>query len=205
MWFEDANTEYFNLLEQYKDKIIIELSGHDHFSSLRAHESEEGGQFHNLFVAPSITPWYYNNPGVTSLEISEDLLPQNLHSTFLNLKPTIDQEFPLPQDELEFRKLDYAERYGIEKMTAEEIFALVERLLEDEDLHQDYLIRKMGLDPSIPSEVITARDILLRKKIILETEDGGYTLWPQVCLMTKNMTKEEYVDCLGLDPTSILQ
>lgn len=90
-------------------------------------------------------------------------------------------------------------------MTAEEIFALVERLLEDEDLHQDYLIRKMGLDPSIPSEVITARDILLRKEIILETEDGGYTLWPQVCLMTKNMTKEEYVDCLGLDPTSILQ
>ena len=70
MWNEEPNSWYFGMLEEHQDKILIELAGHDHFPSLRAHAGEQGGLFHNLFVAPSITPWYKNNPGVTSFEIS---------------------------------------------------------------------------------------------------------------------------------------
>ena len=104
---EKANAIYFDLLEQHKDKILIELAGHDHFASLRAHVSDSGSSFHNIFIGPSITPWYSNNPGVSSFEVSDDLVPHKLRSTFLNLQPTIGQEEPLPFGELEFRELNY--------------------------------------------------------------------------------------------------
>ena len=76
LWKEEPAAEYFRILEQYADKIIIEISGHDHIPSLRVHEKQntEGEYFHNIFIAPSITPWYHNNPGVTSLEISDSLV-----------------------------------------------------------------------------------------------------------------------------------
>lgn len=99
MWSTKANEAYFKLLAENQDRIIVELAGHDHFASLRAHQTEVGDDalFHNIFVAPSITPWYSNNPAVTSFEISEDgLTPHKLRSTFLNLAPTIGQDKPLP-------------------------------------------------------------------------------------------------------------
>lgn len=54
---------------------MIELGGHDHFASLRAHESESGGFFHNIAITAGISPRYSNNPGVTSFEITDDLVP----------------------------------------------------------------------------------------------------------------------------------
>ena len=60
LWLEPFNTKYFEILKKYSDKIIIELTGHDHFASLRTHELGGGQFYHNLFVAPGITPWYAN-------------------------------------------------------------------------------------------------------------------------------------------------
>ena len=113
MWLEDSQNAYFDLLAQYKDRIVIELAGHDHFASLRAHQNDDGELYHNLFVSPSITPWYNNNPGVSSFEISEELIPSKLKTTFLNLAPTIGLDKRLPQGELEFRYLDYEEKFAI--------------------------------------------------------------------------------------------
>ena len=56
---------YFKIMEKYKDRIIIELAGHDHFLSLRSHKEAENDYFHNIMVNPSITAWYKNNPGVS--------------------------------------------------------------------------------------------------------------------------------------------
>lgn len=103
LWLSEPAEQYFNILKEYKERIIMEISGHDHFSSLRVHKDDDGDYYHNIFVAPSLTPWYSNNPGVTSLKISEDNVPHGLKSTFLNLNATIGKNEPLPYDELEFR------------------------------------------------------------------------------------------------------
>ena len=119
MWNDEPNEKYFELIQEHKDRIVIELAGHDHFPSLRVHQDDDGDLFHNLFIAPSITPWYENNPGVTSFEIDDDtLVPSKLRSTFLNLRPTIDQDDQTPFEQLEFRELDYEEAFGITDMTA---------------------------------------------------------------------------------------
>jgi len=96
MWNDEATNVYVGLVEEFRDRIIVELAGHDHFASLRTHKRGEGDYFHNLFVAPSITAWYDNNPGVSSFSINSELEAVKLRSTFLNLKPTIGHKKSLP-------------------------------------------------------------------------------------------------------------
>ena len=133
MWQDEPNLEYFRILDEYKDRILLELAGHDHFASLRAHMNDEWEVYHNLFVAPSITPWYKNNPGVTSFEITDDtLIPQKLRTTFLNLRKTLGKETVTPFEELEFRELDYEASFGIKDMTAASIWNLAMRMSNDE-------------------------------------------------------------------------
>ena len=94
MWFEEASAVYFNLIEKYRDRIIIEIAGHDHFTDLRYKSSETADPYfyHNLLIAPSVTPWYNNNPGVAAFEVDENLKPFNLKQSNLNLDATIGRE-----------------------------------------------------------------------------------------------------------------
>ena len=78
MWHDAATQVYMELIEEFRDRIIIEVAGHDHFSSLRSHKINETEFFHNLFVAPSITAWYHNNPGVSSFKINDEMVPVQL-------------------------------------------------------------------------------------------------------------------------------
>ena len=83
------------------------------------------------------------------------------------------------------RELDFNESFGLKDMTSASIWELAERLADDKALHQDYLVRKMGFDPSEPAEVSTALSIMSRKSIITEINEGensavfeNYSLWP---------------------------
>ena len=80
---------------------MIEVVGHDHIADLRYHSSssnvldlqdiEPQFYFHNMIVAPGVTPYDFTNPGVGKFEITSELVPQNLQLEFLNLQATIDQ------------------------------------------------------------------------------------------------------------------
>jgi len=119
MWFTYPNNIYFDLLNKYKDKIIIEVGGHDHFSNMRYHTDSDvldmtvpapsnADLFHNLIVNPSISPWHGNNPGISVFEIDDNTLePHKYHATFLNLRSTIGQQQRTPYRLLEWRDLDY--------------------------------------------------------------------------------------------------
>ena len=139
MWNTYPNETYFELLAEHKDKIIMEVGGHDHFTSLRYHTSSdilavgdgdnEGSDdtlFHNILVNPSITPWYFNNPGVSSFEIDEtSLLPHNYQASYLNLAPTLGKDATMPPyDELEWRDIDFQAEFGLEDLTAQGIHKL---------------------------------------------------------------------------------
>jgi hypothetical protein len=129
MWFSYPNQMYFELLQRYKDKIIIEVGGHDHFTSMRYHTTRDildtesstktdDSLFHNILVCPSLTPWYDNNPGISAMEIDDEtLVPQNYQATYLNLKPTIGKKQRTPYRKFEWRDLHYAEEFGIKELT----------------------------------------------------------------------------------------
>ena len=54
--------------------------------------------------------------------MSEDLVPHNLQSTFLNLNMTYVNDEPLPYEQLEFRWLDYSEQWGVDELTSKDIY-----------------------------------------------------------------------------------
>ena len=59
---------------------------------------------------------------MTSLVLSEDLVPHNLQSTFLNLNTTYGHDEPVPYEQLEFRWLDYSEQWGVDELTSKDIY-----------------------------------------------------------------------------------
>mmetsp|Transcript_23308 Transcript_23308/g.31170 ORF Transcript_23308/g.31170 Transcript_23308/m.31170 type:complete len:87 (-) Transcript_23308:55-315(-) len=59
------------------------------------------------------------------------------------------------------------------------------------------MIKKIGLDPSIPAERKQAVDLLNRKGLLDEKTGSA---WPQLCLMAKSLSTAEYAACLAKDP-----
>jgi len=50
-------------------------------------DTETKFDFHNLFVAPGVTPNKGNNPGVAMFEVTDDGLAHNLRMEFIDLVP----------------------------------------------------------------------------------------------------------------------
>lgn len=90
--------------------------------------------FHNLLIAPSFTPWYMNNPAVSSFEISDTLVPQNLKSSYFNLKPTIGKDDRTSYNELEFRDIDYTQDYKVHELTPQAFDSFRMRLEDNNEL-----------------------------------------------------------------------
>ena len=126
MWFDEPNKAYFDMIEKHRDRIIIEIVGHDHFADLRYNTSTTDEQYfyHNMLVVPAVTPVYNSNPGVAYLEIDDDLKPVNFKQSNLNLYATLGKDDDTPYEKLEFRDLDYAAEFGLKDLTPESIAEL---------------------------------------------------------------------------------
>jgi hypothetical protein len=94
-------------LRTYSEQVVLEVSGHDHFADLRYHSSwnikgldntPAEFKFHNLIVAPGVSPNKNQNPGIASFEISAAGVPQNMKMEFLNLDATLGLKSPSYND-----------------------------------------------------------------------------------------------------------
>ncbi len=69
------NDEYFNILAEFRDSIILEVSAHDHYSDVRYHTDKAAGfYYHNMLVSPGVTPIDHSNPGVATFEVDSKTL-----------------------------------------------------------------------------------------------------------------------------------
>jgi len=138
MWNSYPNKVFFELIEHYKDRIIIEIAGDDNFMSTRyhtsqdildSHESEESNLYHNMLILPSMTPWDKNNPAISSLEVANDtLIPHNYKALYLNLRPTMNKRWATSFKKLEFREMDVAKDFGLKDLTSKSIDEFRKRL-----------------------------------------------------------------------------
>jgi len=94
LWHDTYLVEYFENLRNYHDQVVIEVVGHDHYADLRYHSSNNVAglpdsptkfDFHNMFVAPGVTPWDGSNPGVSMFEVTSSGVATGLKMEFLNL------------------------------------------------------------------------------------------------------------------------
>ena len=65
-------------------------------------------------------------------------------------------------------------------------------------LQQEFMIRKLGLNPFDPDERAKALNIFIEKGLI---DEETMSAWPQICLMAKNIQTSEFSACLVRDPT----
>ena len=95
--------------------------------------------FHNLLVAPSITPNKMNNPGIAMFEVDDAVIPGNLKFEFLDLNPTFGSS-TVPSN-LTFYSLDFASLYDVKTIDPAALAEFRKRLEADNNLTLDFLVR----------------------------------------------------------------
>jgi hypothetical protein len=117
-------SEYFQILRDHKDQILIEVGAHDHIGRLTYHSGNSvcnlkdpatKFDFHNLLVTPGVTPNKGQNPGIAMFEVDNGVA-HNLKFEFLDLGKTYGSK-TIPSN-LTFHSLDFAARYGVTNIDA---------------------------------------------------------------------------------------
>ena len=193
MWKDAANTQYFATLRDYHEQVVIEVVGHDHFSDLRYHSSfnvcdlpdtDVEFNFHNLLVSPGVTPRDGSNPGVTTFEITEDLVPQNLRMEFLNLNDTLSES-----PKLTWNSVDFAQVWGLKQLDAPSLDAFRKTLEQSEEYTNNYLVSKLGFDYNDPVQYEMAMQVLTDNDIVSSPEHNTATY---LCQMHQSTSPAEY-------------
>lgn len=132
LWDDAYNSKYFDMLRTYKDSVVIEVGGHDHFADLRYHssyhvadlkDSDTKFYFHNLFVAPGATPYGNSNPAVSMFELeysNSKYVPKNLKIEYLDLDATFDKQ-SVPYSDATWWSLDWAKDFGVTELTPDSL------------------------------------------------------------------------------------
>jgi hypothetical protein len=106
----------------------MEIAGHDHFGDVRYHSSKavadlkdlSGSEFffHNLLVSPGLTAYGESNPGVSYLEITDNI-PHNLKMEFVNIGSSLGKKSVTYAD-ADFNSVDFSS-YGLAQLDAASI------------------------------------------------------------------------------------
>mmetsp|Transcript_15023 Transcript_15023/g.18994 ORF Transcript_15023/g.18994 Transcript_15023/m.18994 type:complete len:177 (-) Transcript_15023:133-663(-) len=173
--------------------------GHDHYADLRYHSSDNvldlehtdsKFDFHNMLVAPGITPNKGNQPGVAVFEVSDAGVPSNLRFEFMDLVSQVGAS-SVDYSDIKFFSLDMAE-YGLTTLTASALSDLRKVLEDDQEKTLEYLTRKLGFDANDEKSTQLAYDVLIDKDLIStkKHKTGEY-----ICQMHKSLSPDEYEDC----------
>ena len=131
MWHSEANARFFELLLKYAEQIAIEVGGHEHVTDIRYHSTDglynsqsptSQANFHNILIAPGVTPWYGQNPGVAVFDLSDDGIPSGLKMEFIDMI-SFEGLSSLSYEDLSFKSMDFAKDHGLNLLTPESIFA----------------------------------------------------------------------------------
>jgi len=87
-------------------------------SDLDIQDASSKFDFHNLFVAPGITPNKEQQPGFAVFEVNNGV-PENLSMTFLDITKFIGTVSSVPSyKNLKWLHTDFASDYGLKKLDA---------------------------------------------------------------------------------------
>lgn len=178
---------------------MIEVYAHDHYADLRYHSShnvldlpdlDPKFDFHNIFIAPGITPNKGNNPGMAVFEVSDDGVPSNLAFEFMDLVPQLGAD-SVAYEDVQFLSLPMSD-FGVTSIAPSALAEFRQALEDDQDMALEYLVRKMGFDANDDAETQMALDIYKDIDLITSTKlnTGEY-----ICQMHKSLSPDEFQAC----------
>eukprot|EP00347_Sterkiella_histriomuscorum_P018186 403346462 len=209
LWHSNFTVEFIELLQKYHDKVLIEISGHDHVADLRynkgsyvemvdkflsVEEEQKDYNFHNLLIAPGVTSATAQNPGYTTFTLdNEQTAVKDLQMTFLPIEKTYNNSYVVsdldswPWRHLEFKSL------GINEITADSIDSLKNRIIEDEAFLWKYLTLKIGYDPEDPVEMQKSISMHINEVGIVDDDNNTYMY---KCQMFNSLGHDDFLDCM---------
>lgn len=138
-WAEnERQTRFYQLMWAFKDRIILEVAGHDHISDLRTHSASQlfnhidlclietpeyaGQYFTSKLINPGVTPIENSQPGFATFNyMSDSKTLTDLKMTFLQIEST----YGLPMDatiaDMDFFEVDYKGIFGLNPINGEQI------------------------------------------------------------------------------------
>lgn len=177
MWHPEWNEQYFKVLRDHADVIVLEIVAHDHYMDLRYHSSDHvldfpdtpsKFDFHNVLLTPGMTSNKGQQPGVAYFEIGDDNIPRHLQAQFLNLYSTFDNPMPAYED-LEFRSLNLVD-YGVDAFDASSLATFRNELELDQEFALRYIVEKLGFDYDDDTERNTAFSLMSSADLITTTK-----------------------------------
>jgi hypothetical protein len=122
-----------------------------------------------MFVAAGMTPWDGSNPGISMFEVTDAGIPTALRMEFLNLQATIGKS-SVSYSDLEFHSVNMAKDYNVTDLDATSLATFRKTLESDETYTLNYLISKLGFDPTDAAQfnqgvaVLTSIDLVTTSK-----------------------------------------
>ena len=205
-WHEDHyQQQFFALIEKYHDRILFEVTGHDHLAGLRTHKVTESGsdaQYLNKVLFPSITANSDTNPGFGTFEYdTETQVVSKLQFTYVDVDGTIGMPAETPFEELPWMNVDFETKFGLMDLSGESIRSLTDRLMGDPEKAREFEFNRMGVDTSNERQVHDGLKAFkstgligktrTAKNAFLRAEDFAIT----ACVMTESMYVQELTDC----------
>jgi hypothetical protein len=206
-WKMDYIKKYKKLMLDHHTKFPIMIGAHTHYMNFMYGERKPNNYsvrdffnhdkttwFDNLYISPSISPIFGNNPGITVFDLDYEMKVKDMKIRYLYLPSTYNKAH---EDDFKWRTFDFFEQTGVKHYNSSELYAFEEKLNHDSDELLDFLVAKIGFDPKSKSE----RKMVLEKYywktlgVISKNKNGTYNTNVYQCLL-HIFTNAELADCL---------
>lgn len=136
-WFENNYQEtYFSIMKKYKDKISLEVTGHNHLAGMRIQslgDSDDSDEYYlSKVIFPGLTAASATQPGFASFVYDTDSATiEELEFTYVDVNGSIGKPEDTPFDELTWLKVDFTEKFDLPIIDGDSIADFIDRLTED--------------------------------------------------------------------------
>lgn len=152
-WERPAVLKFNDIIQRNIEKFTLIVGAHSHFPDVKVGFSHEFSIPHlmntnddmleyipkwAMLVTPSISPVFGNNPGVTLLQI-ENQVAKNISWNFFEM-----YKHPRNESEATFNKVDLAEDMGIDEFTPVAVLKFIKSIIDDNYKLYKYLAHKIG-------------------------------------------------------------
>jgi hypothetical protein len=111
MWDKDYNDRYFDLLLKYKDQVMLEVGGHDHWEDIRVYKNKDGDIYRNMIIATGVGLDHYQLPGFNTFKV-ENQMVIDLIETSLDITTVYGLDEIPPFDQLKTYTVDFSKTFG---------------------------------------------------------------------------------------------
>ena len=205
-WNEDSHQKrFYGLMEQYRDIILLEVTGHDHLGGMRAHATTEDPNqyFLNKVLFPGLTATSNTQPGFSNFVYdSEKNTVEQLQFTFIDVDATIGKPITTTYDEFDWFNVNFTSKFGLQDLSAQSIASFVDRMSDDLYLAREYQFNRMGINTGNPKQLEKGLASYIDTRLIGQDATVDTAFLSKMdniateCLMLRSMSRAELDWCV---------